>query len=69
VLSIVTAALGLVVLGGLRWAGSGRFAVTPAHAGLATLGAFIPGAGVGWAPPNAYFAAVAPHLVASDTEM
>jgi hypothetical protein len=68
-LFIATMTLGLVVLGGCRWAGSGRFRLTPSHAGIGTLGAYIPGAGVAWAPTNAYFAAAAPQLVPSDTEM
>lgn len=68
-LSVATVTLGLVLLGGWRWAGSGRFGLTPEHAGLAMLGAYIPGAGVGWAATKPYFAAVAPDLVESDTEM
>jgi hypothetical protein len=67
--TVIAIAIGLVLLAGLRWAGSGRFRVSPEHAGLATLGAFIPGAGVSWAATKPYFAAVAPNIVESDVEM
>jgi hypothetical protein len=64
-----TLALGLLALGGLRWAGTGRFGLTPEHAGIGTLGSYMPGAGVWWGVPNTYFAAVAPELTESETEM
>jgi hypothetical protein len=53
----------LLLLAGVRWAGSGRFRVGTEHPGLAVLGAATPGAGAGyWAFPQAYFAAYAPEL-------
>jgi hypothetical protein len=62
-------ALGLFTLGLLRWAGSGEFGLTPPHSGYTAVGAYVPGAGVSWAVPKTYFAATAPELMESESEM
>ena len=64
-----TLALSLFTLGVLRWAGSGQFGLTPPHSGYTAVGAYVPGAGVSWAVPKTYFAATAPELMESESEM
>lgn len=57
-------ALSLGAVATMRWAGTGRFALTTEHGGLAVLGAATPGAGLAyWAPARGYVAALAPELV------
>ncbi|MDQ8051007.1 hypothetical protein [Luteibacter sp.] len=61
------AAVGLLLAlaaAGQRQAASGDFALTSRHGGVSLLGSYVPGAGFGWVPYDAYVASRAPELAA-----
>jgi hypothetical protein len=60
----------LLLLAFQRQAATGRFALTTEHAGLAILGAYIPGATVNaWVDPRPYLASVQPSLLRDPKEV
>jgi hypothetical protein len=63
VLGFLAAGLPLLLLASWRFNASGRFALTSGHAGLSTLGAYLPGSTAnGWTDPAASLALTRPEL-------
>lgn len=52
--------VGLIFLRGIA---TGRYTLLSSHLGNSILGAYVPGAGMGWVDPNPYLQAVHPELV------
>ncbi len=60
----VAAILALLGLAAYRHASSGHFSLSPQHAGVSVLGAYLPGSSVnGWEPPYAFISSVKPEML------